>query len=61
MKMINPLLVVCLLSACGGAIKCVKAPIAINKLGDRPKPAGRVVVGCDGKVLVEIEADEVVY
>jgi len=48
-----------LLVGCWPAAQCKVASVDIYPLGNKPKPAGKVVVGCDGKKLVEVEADEV--
>jgi hypothetical protein len=32
----------------------------IDKHPSKPRPAGRIVVGCDGRVVVTIDADEIV-
>lgn len=47
------------LSGCWPAAQCKVTTIDIYPLGNKPKPAGKVVVGCDGKKLVEVESDEV--
>lgn len=46
------------LAACG-AKQCKRVPITITSHPLKPKPAGRVTVGCDGEVVSEILADEV--
>lgn len=46
------------LTACG-ARQCKKTPIVITSHPTKPKPAGRVTVGCDDQVIADIEADEV--
>lgn len=51
-------LAVSCLTACG-AHQCKNVPIVITSHPTKPKPAGRVTVGCDGKVITEIIADEV--
>lgn len=38
---------------------CKRTPITITSHPTKPRPAGRVTVGCDGKPVAEIEADEV--
>jgi hypothetical protein len=52
------LVAVSCLTACG-ARQCKKVPIVITTHPTKPKPAGRVTVGCDGEVVSEILADEV--
>lgn len=52
------LLAVSCLTACG-ARQCKQAPIVITTHPTKPKPAGRVTVGCDGEIISEILADEV--
>lgn len=51
-------LAVSCLTACG-AKQCKKVPIVITSHPTKPKPAGRVTVGCDDAVVTEILADEV--
>ncbi len=46
--------------ACSAPLRCAKSPIVIDKHPTKAKPAGRVVVGCDGRTVVVIDADEVV-
>lgn len=46
-------------AGCWPAAQCKVTTIDIYPLGNKPKPAGKVVVGCDGKKLVEVESDEV--
>lgn len=46
------------LTACG-ARQCKRVPITITSHPTKPKPAGRVTVGCDDAVVTEILADEV--
>ena len=48
-----------LLAGCWPAAQCKVASVDIYALEGRPKPAGKIVVGCDGKKLVEVEAQEV--
>ena len=45
-------------TACGPRM-CKRTPIVITSHPTKPKPAGRVTVGCDDKVVDEILADEV--
>lgn len=52
------LLAVSCLTACG-ARQCKSVPIKITSHPTKPKPAGRVTVGCDGQLVADIEADEV--
>jgi hypothetical protein len=52
------LVAVSCLTACG-AKQCKRVPITITSHPLKPKPAGRVTVGCDGEVVSEILADEV--
>jgi hypothetical protein len=52
------LVAVSCLTACG-AKQCKRVPITITSHPTKPKPAGRVTVGCDGEVVSEILADEV--
>lgn len=53
-------LVMSLCCACRAALRCQKAAIVITAdPAGRPKPAGRVAVGCDGRPVVVIDADEV--
>lgn len=52
-------LAVSCMTACG-ARQCKSAPIVITSHPTKPRPAGRVTVGCDGAVVADIEADEVV-
>lgn len=51
-------LAVSCLTACG-AKQCKKVPIVITSHPTKPKPAGRVTIGCDDKVVTEIIAEEV--
>lgn len=51
-------LAVSCLTACG-ARQCKTVPIVITSHPTKPKPAGRVTVGCDGDVITEVIADEV--
>lgn len=51
-------LAVSCLTACGPR-QCKRTPIVITSHPTRPKPAGRVTIGCDDKVVTEIIADEV--
>lgn len=51
-------LAVSCMTACG-AKQCKRVPITITSHPTKPKPAGRVTVGCDGEVAAEILADEV--
>jgi len=44
-----------------GATRCKQTPIVIVSHPTKPRPAGRVTVGCDGKVLADIVADEIAY
>jgi hypothetical protein len=44
-----------------GPTQCKRVPILISSHPTAPKPAGRVTVGCDGRVLVDIEAEKVEY
>jgi hypothetical protein len=46
------------LTACG-ARQCKRASVTISNHPARPKPAGRVTVGCDGEPVADIEANEV--
>ncbi len=46
------------LTACG-ARQCKRVPITITSHPTKPKPAGRVTVGCDDAIAAEILADEV--
>jgi len=46
------------LTACG-ARQCKRASVTISNHPTRPKPAGRVTVGCDGEPVADIEAEEV--
>lgn len=46
------------LSACGPRI-CKRTPITITTHPTKPRPAGRVTVGCDDQVVSDILADEV--
>lgn len=46
------------MTACGPRM-CKRTPIVITSHPIKPKPAGRVTVGCDDKVVDEILADEV--
>ena len=48
-----------LLSGCSGPLQCKRVPIVVDKHPIKPKPAGRVAVGCDGQVVLVIDADEV--
>lgn len=52
------LVAVSCLTACG-AKQCKQVPIVITSHPTKPKPAGRVTVGCDDEVVSEILADEV--
>lgn len=52
------LVAVALLNGCG-ARQCKTVPITITNHPSKPKPAGRVTVGCDGQIVADIEADEV--
>lgn len=45
-------------SACS-ATQCREVSIDIHSMPGKPKPAGVVVIGCDGRKLVVIEADKV--
>ena len=47
-----------LLSACTPA-RCQVVTVDVHELAGKPKPAGLVVVGCDGRKLVVIEAEKV--
>lgn len=60
MLLVLTLAVLCVscLTACG-ARQCKQVPITITTHPTKPKPAGRVTVGCDGDVVSEILADEV--
>ena len=51
-------LAVSCLTACG-AKQCRQVPITIGPHPTKGKPAGRVTVSCDGEVVDEIVADEV--
>lgn len=51
-------LAVCCMTACGPHM-CKRTPIVITSHPTKPRPAGRVTVGCDGEVVTEILADEV--
>lgn len=55
------LLAACLLCAACGPTQCKRTPIVITSHPILPKPAGRVTIGCDGKVQTEILADNVEY
>lgn len=46
------------LTACGPRM-CKSTPIVITSHPTKPKPAGRITIGCDDKVVEEILADEV--
>jgi len=55
--------IVCLalaLAGCSGPVRCERAAIVVERHPSRPKPAGRIFVGCDGRVVVVLDADEVV-
>lgn len=54
------LLVAVVLSGCSGPIRCAKVPIVIERHPTKPKPAGLVTVGCDGRLVLQVQADEVV-
>jgi hypothetical protein len=47
-----------LVTACGPRM-CKQTPIVITSHPTKPKPAGRVTIGCDGEIVSEILADEV--
>ena len=47
-----------LVSACSPA-RCQLLTVDIHELAGKPKPAGLVVVGCDGRKLIVIEAEKV--
>jgi len=47
-----------LLSACTPA-RCQLLTIDILPLDGKPRPAGKVVMGCDGRKIVEIDAQQV--
>jgi hypothetical protein len=49
---------VVLATACAPRM-CKRVPIVITSHPTKPKPAGRVTVGCDGEIVSEILADEV--
>lgn len=49
---------VVLCTACG-PMQCKQTPVVITSHPTMPKPAGRITVGCDGKVVVDILADKV--
>lgn len=51
-------LAVSCLTACG-AKQCKKTAIIITNHPTKPKPAGRITVGCDDELAAEIIADEV--
>lgn len=44
--------------ACSAA-KCQVVTIDVHPLAGKPKPAGVVVVSCDGRKLVVVEAEKV--
>lgn len=46
------------LTACGPRL-CKKTNITISPHPAKPRPAGRITVGCDDEVVSEIVADEV--
>lgn len=48
-----------LVTACGPRM-CKRTPIVITSHPVKPRPAGRVTVGCDDEVVADILADEVV-
>lgn len=41
------------------AAKCQVVTIDVHNLPGKPKPAGVVVIGCDGKKVVVLEAEQV--
>lgn len=41
------------------AAKCQVVTIDVHDLAGRPKPAGLVVIGCDGRKVVILEAEQV--
>lgn len=53
------ILAVCCLNACAPRM-CRRTPITITSHPTKPRPAGRVTVGCDDQVVTDILADEVV-
>lgn len=53
------LVIVLLCTAACGTRQCKRVPITITSHPVKPKPAGRVTVGCDDKVVTDILADEV--
>jgi hypothetical protein len=46
------------LTGCG-ARQCRDVQIVVTSHPSKPRPSGRVLVGCDGKVLVDVEAERV--
>lgn len=48
-----------LVTACGPRM-CKRTPIVITSHPVKPRPAGRVTVGCDDEVVADVLADEVV-
>jgi hypothetical protein len=52
------LLLALAVSACAPA-RCQVVSIDIHELAGKPKPAGVVVIGCDGRKVVIIEAEKV--
>lgn len=56
--MIRALLVAAMLAGCG-AVQCDRLAIDIYNHPTKRPPAGKVVLTCNGKKLVEAEADAV--
>lgn len=41
------------------ATKCQLLTVDVHELNGKPKPAGLVVIGCDGRKLLVVEAEKV--
>jgi hypothetical protein len=52
------LAVIAALNSCG-ARQCRNVQIVVAPHPSQPRPAGRVMVGCDGRLLLEVDAQQV--
>lgn len=52
------ILALALLGACS-SLTCETAAVDVYALDGKPKPAGRVVVQCNGKAVVELKSQNV--
>jgi hypothetical protein len=58
--MTRALLLLAVLTTACGPVQCGQVAIDILPLDGKPKPAGKIVIKCDGRKLTEINAREAV-